>query len=500
MLAIRLLALLLVLILVCSNDGSAQFSFAATSTEFRSPDGQALDGPGYLRLRVANAANTYSDEALIVYTSGSPATDSEDVPKFSFSHPVAPRIATMGDGSVLLAINAYGPFTEAITIPVMLKVATNGSYTITTTGLSGLGYSCFTMEDLLTGAFTVLADSAAFSFNALASADPNIPRFLLHATAPLELALLSPACAGDSNGEAHLSLPDGPADVLWTDANGLEVLSGTQLPAGTVAMDGLQAGTYNIQVLGITVCGVLNMEFEMFAPDPLESDPESFSTSCSGRADGRIELYASGGTMPYTYLWSNGDTTATLTAPAGTYAAMVVDANGCEMGTDPIVVEEGPGPEAIAEVDATEVLVGEEVAFTSGSDPELDHNWDFGDGSTSTELDPEHAYTVPGTYIVTLTVSDGPCASSRSITVVVQSTTGISAERATTMNVWFRDDRILVDLGTVQSEVGNSARAGQQRQAAPRAELPERQRLAGRSGGRSARGPVVRAGVGWTTA
>ena len=33
--------------------------------------------------------------------------------------------------------------------------------------------------------------------------------------------------------------------------------------------------------------------------------------------------------------------------------------------------------------------------------------WDFGDGQTSTEKDPTHVYTTPGTYSVSLTVSDG---------------------------------------------------------------------------------------------
>ncbi len=33
--------------------------------------------------------------------------------------------------------------------------------------------------------------------------------------------------------------------------------------------------------------------------------------------------------------------------------------------------------------------------------------WDFGDGGASTEANPAHTYTVPGTYAVTLTVGDG---------------------------------------------------------------------------------------------
>jgi hypothetical protein len=51
----------------------------------------------------------------------------------------------------------------------------------------------------------------------------------------------------------------------------------------------------------------------------------------------------------------------------------------------------------------------EEVAFTSeviGGFAPYNYKWDFGDGQTSVEKDPRHAYKNPGTYTVSLTVSD----------------------------------------------------------------------------------------------
>ena len=51
------------------------------------------------------------------------------------------------------------------------------------------------------------------------------------------------------------------------------------------------------------------------------------------------------------------------------------------------------------------------ISFTSTSydedGDELTYNWDFGDGSSSTDVDPVHAYSSGGIYTVTLTVSDG---------------------------------------------------------------------------------------------
>jgi hypothetical protein len=48
------------------------------------------------------------------------------------------------------------------------------------------------------------------------------------------------------------------------------------------------------------------------------------------------------------------------------------------------------------------------VQFTNTSAGDFTTSqWDFGDGATSTEVNPSHTYTVPGTYAVTLTVGDG---------------------------------------------------------------------------------------------
>lgn len=46
---------------------------------------------------------------------------------------------------------------------------------------------------------------------------------------------------------------------------------------------------------------------------------------------------------------------------------------------------------------------GMEVSFKNTSAYALYSNWDFGDGTTSTEKHPTHLYTTPGTYTVTLT-------------------------------------------------------------------------------------------------
>ncbi|MFN8297139.1 MAG: HYR domain-containing protein [Chitinophagales bacterium] len=51
--------------------------------------------------------------------------------------------------------------------------------------------------------------------------------------------------------------------------------------------------------------------------------------NCDGATNGSITVTATGGTAPYTYLWSNGQTSATATnLGAGTYSVLVTDALG----------------------------------------------------------------------------------------------------------------------------------------------------------------------------
>jgi parallel beta-helix repeat protein/predicted outer membrane repeat protein len=66
------------------------------------------------------------------------------------------------------------------------------------------------------------------------------------------------------------------------------------------------------------------------------------------------------------------------------------------------------GPSAVPTTGTT----GQTIAFFSGaSDQENDtlaFNWDFGDGSIGSGANTTHVYTAPGTYTVTLSVSEGP--------------------------------------------------------------------------------------------
>jgi gliding motility-associated-like protein len=137
--------------------------------------------------------------------------------------------------------------------------------------------------------------------------------------------------------------------------------------------------------------------------------------------DGSVEVVASGGTGLYTYEWNTIPPATTAVVDnlyPGTYTVTVSD-NGCE-STASVVVGNLAGPMAAYSVSPNPAEINEDVQFTDASIGAISWDWDFGDGSFGSGLDPTHAYMNSGTYETWLYIEDDfGCRDSTSVRIVI---------------------------------------------------------------------------------
>lgn len=168
---------------------------------------------------------------------------------------------------------------------------------------------------------------------------------------------------------------------------------------------GLTAGSYRVTVRDTSGCTQTLMDIALAQPDSLALTLSATEVNCRGAADGSTTVSTTGGTAPYSFAWSNGETGATLeNIPAGNYSVTATDARGCQT-VDSIRVEE-PLTNVTADAEQTEQGCFGEAGNTAqvtvqGGNPPYTFRWDDGQQSpTATGLN-------AGTHTVTVTDDRG---------------------------------------------------------------------------------------------
>ena len=141
------------------------------------------------------------------------------------------------------------------------------------------------------------------------------------------------SCNGFSDGFATVSVSGGTAPYSYSWDNGQT--SNTAI--------GLMAGNYNISITDLNGCSSTSTA-TIAEPIMLTSSITSTNdVSCNGGSDGSAVVSASGGTAPYTYLWTNGDTNETsIGLSIGTQNVIITDINGCSSISSAIINEPVP--------------------------------------------------------------------------------------------------------------------------------------------------------------
>jgi len=211
-------------------------------------------------------------------------------------------------------------------------------------------------------------------------------------------------CNGGNDGTATAIPTNGvtPYTYIWSDGQ------------STATATGLSGGTATVTVSDSDGCTVIE-SVVIGSPKDLELSLTSTSLDCNGDNDANATAIVSGGTPPYSYLWTDGQVGATATGlSAGFHSVTVTDDNGCTInGTVSII--EPPLLSASATADTVTCSMGNDgsatVTTTGGTTP---YSYTWNDGQTT----PTATGLATGTYMVTVTDGNN-CTAMTSIAIVV---------------------------------------------------------------------------------
>lgn len=182
----------------------------------------------------------------------------------------------------------------------------------------------------------------------------------------------------------------------------------------TTSTIAVAAGTYTC-LITCTSGGYANntMFFDsvvVSAPVALVLDFDIVDAVCGSPLDGQARVIPSGGYGPYTYLWSTGGTSDSISEPAGAYSVTVTDSNGCTITDSVTIGTQGSvilDSNTITDVSCNGGSNGAISVVTVGGSLPLSFSWSkFGfptvypDSSSISGLD-------AGTYFLTITDNNG---------------------------------------------------------------------------------------------
>ncbi len=165
----------------------------------------------------------------------------------------------------------------------------------------------------------------------------------------------------------------------------------------------------SISVLVIDKSGCEARDTLLFSDvEKISIDIAQQAVSSIGENDGRLFAMPKGGVAPYSYVWSNGETNSEIeNLTAGTYNVTVTGFTGCSASQSISLEECDNCINAEFVSDNTLFCDGTGlVQFNNTSTANLLYTWYFGDGFISNETSPIHQYTEPGSYDISLIVSN----------------------------------------------------------------------------------------------
>jgi hypothetical protein len=201
-------------------------------------------------------------------------------------------------------------------------------------------------------------------------------------------------CNGEANGALNLTPSGGvgPYTFKWLHGPTSEDVSG------------LSAGNYSVTITDSKACQKI-INYALAEPVKLNvtgipSDFNGYNISCSGSSNGSVDATITGGTVPYSYAWSNGSSAQDLAGvTAGNYQLVATDARGCTAIKSFNIVAPSPVSSTIASANNISCFAGNNgsitVSTTGGTD-----SYTYSINGTSWNSGSTFANLSAGTYTI----------------------------------------------------------------------------------------------------
>ena len=181
-------------------------------------------------------------------------------------------------------------------------------------------------------------------------------------------------CNGFSTGAIDASIFGGTAPYFY--------FCPTLLPSADLT--NLLSGIYSYSVIDNNGCSK-QYSLTLTQPSPVSITAQMTPVNCFAGSDGALNITTSGGVGPYTYLWSNGQTTEDVDSlSAGSYSVQVTNANNC-VSTFNFAVTQPQQPLTLSLTQVNVSCFGNSTGSinlsVSGGTPIYSYQWNSGQGT-----------------------------------------------------------------------------------------------------------------------